>query len=134
MIRRPPRSTLFPYTTLFRSRRRPGGGTCLLPPGRTPHTQRPRAALPRVPRRTAHPTGPGMLRRRALSLLAGQQLHQQAVMPATAAHVPLVAAHDGHPPEANLLVRPDRRRVRRRRIDRDPVVATLFDQMLDHPS
>src|SRR2546427_8799439 len=24
MIRRPPRSTLFPYTTLFRSRRRPG--------------------------------------------------------------------------------------------------------------
>src|SRR3712207_8715398 len=25
MIRRPPRSTLFPYTTLFRSRRRPGG-------------------------------------------------------------------------------------------------------------
>src|SRR2546426_4806686 len=26
MIRRPPRSTLFPYTTLFRSRRRGGGG------------------------------------------------------------------------------------------------------------
>src|SRR5256885_9251947 len=26
MIRRPPRSTLFPYTTLFRSRDRPGGG------------------------------------------------------------------------------------------------------------
>src|ERR1041385_9453674 len=25
MIRRPPRSTLFPYTTLFRSVRRPGG-------------------------------------------------------------------------------------------------------------
>src|SRR5437660_8490252 len=25
MIRRPPRSTLFPYTTLFRSCRRPGG-------------------------------------------------------------------------------------------------------------
>src|SRR5260370_27513599 len=25
MIRRPPRSTLFPYTTLFRSRRRDGG-------------------------------------------------------------------------------------------------------------
>src|SRR2546426_1959732 len=25
MIRRPPRSTLFPYTTLFRSRRRSGG-------------------------------------------------------------------------------------------------------------
>src|SRR6266581_7649633 len=26
MIRRPPRSTLFPYTTLFRSARRPGHG------------------------------------------------------------------------------------------------------------
>src|SRR2546430_10580253 len=26
MIRRPPRSTLFPYTTLFRSRARPSGG------------------------------------------------------------------------------------------------------------
>src|SRR5438477_9044460 len=26
MLPRPPRSTLFPYTTLFRSRRRPGGG------------------------------------------------------------------------------------------------------------
>src|SRR3712207_7097974 len=26
MIRRPPRSTLFPYTTLFRSRRRPARG------------------------------------------------------------------------------------------------------------
>src|SRR3712207_8724794 len=26
MIRRPPRSTLFPYTTLFRSRRLPGEG------------------------------------------------------------------------------------------------------------
>src|SRR3712207_9567548 len=25
MIRRPPRSTLFPYTTLFRSQERPGG-------------------------------------------------------------------------------------------------------------
>src|SRR3712207_7500410 len=27
MIRRPPRSTLFPYTTLFRSQRRPDGST-----------------------------------------------------------------------------------------------------------
>src|SRR5256885_7784144 len=39
MIRRPPRSTLFPYTTLFRSRRSPGPrsylatmGTCVAPP------------------------------------------------------------------------------------------------------
>src|SRR5258708_20676061 len=28
MIRRPPRSTLFPYTTLFRSVRAMGGGNC----------------------------------------------------------------------------------------------------------
>src|SRR6266511_3042763 len=36
MIRRPPRSTLFPYTTLFRSRpdRRPLGGRLVRPPGR----------------------------------------------------------------------------------------------------
>src|SRR2546430_9395426 len=41
MIRRPPRSTLFPYTTLFRSgRRHPRGGARLLPP--------PQRADPRV--------------------------------------------------------------------------------------
>src|SRR3712207_8005919 len=35
MIRRPPRSTLFPYTTLFRSwRRRPGGSRAGRPPAR----------------------------------------------------------------------------------------------------
>src|SRR2546422_4791458 len=33
MIRRPPRSTLFPYTTLFRSRPRPRGGGRALPRG-----------------------------------------------------------------------------------------------------
>src|SRR3712207_9074536 len=31
MIRRPPRSTLFPYTTLFRSARTYGGAMALLP-------------------------------------------------------------------------------------------------------
>src|SRR6266550_4784180 len=40
MIRRPPRSTLFPYTTLFRSRR---------PPRRPPSTTR--AAIPLPPGR-----------------------------------------------------------------------------------
>src|SRR2546430_4306680 len=34
MIRRPPRSTLFPYTTLFRSRVRRGGLRRELPPNR----------------------------------------------------------------------------------------------------
>src|SRR2546426_3202700 len=32
MIRRPPRSTLFPYTTLFRSKRPPRGGSHFGPP------------------------------------------------------------------------------------------------------
>src|SRR2546429_7335736 len=32
MIRRPPRSTLFPYTTLFRSRRLPGADLVIRPP------------------------------------------------------------------------------------------------------
>src|SRR3712207_8857057 len=41
MIRRPPRSTLFPYTTLFRSRARALGGELL------PH-DRPAAGLPRL--------------------------------------------------------------------------------------
>src|SRR5438445_9676311 len=31
MLPRPPRSTLFPYTTLFRSRRHPGGGPVIFP-------------------------------------------------------------------------------------------------------
>src|SRR3712207_8165031 len=34
MIRRPPRSTLFPYTTLFRSSEQTGGGTAGACPGR----------------------------------------------------------------------------------------------------
>src|SRR5260370_16692266 len=33
MIRRPPRSTLFPYTTLFRSAWAPVRGVCSFPPG-----------------------------------------------------------------------------------------------------
>src|SRR2546430_3298349 len=50
MIRRPPRSTLFPYTTLFRSRSSDyfdrGCAARLLPPGppRHPHRSRPRPA------------------------------------------------------------------------------------------
>src|SRR5258708_27460838 len=43
MIRRPPRSTLFPYTTLFRSRPRPTGrryGTSPVPSRRGPRSRR----------------------------------------------------------------------------------------------
>src|SRR3712207_7451633 len=53
MIRRPPRSTLFPYTTLFRSPQRPPTTTA-----RTSATPRRRSPLPRAPAR---------LRRAALS-------------------------------------------------------------------
>src|SRR5215204_6842221 len=42
MIRRPPRSTLFPYTTLFRARRGPAGG-----PGRAAPAAFPAAAAGR---------------------------------------------------------------------------------------
>src|SRR5687767_15560282 len=34
MVRRPPRSTLFPYTTLFRSSFRPGANNMFMGPGR----------------------------------------------------------------------------------------------------
>src|SRR5256885_13258931 len=45
MIRRPPRSTLFPYTTLFRSR---PGGARVRPAGRLPLLERARRAAPPV--------------------------------------------------------------------------------------
>src|SRR5256885_8671321 len=51
MIRRPPRSTLFPYTTLFRSALAPGNGGGIEPPQR--HERRGRA-----------PRGAAQLRRR----------------------------------------------------------------------
>src|SRR2546427_1021641 len=45
MIRRPPRSTLFPYTTLFRSRARPlAAAAAESPPGDGPHHAGPAAA------------------------------------------------------------------------------------------
>src|SRR3712207_8111480 len=48
MIRRPPRSTLFPYTTLFRSARRPTGGLAPAePPGRAPVVRVTRGSLER---------------------------------------------------------------------------------------
>src|SRR5256885_6404097 len=55
MIRRPPRSTLFPYTTLFRSAQPP-----------------PLGQLPRQPRRGAHVRARGLARRAAV---AGGPVH-----------------------------------------------------------
>src|SRR5256885_12230234 len=58
MIRRPPRSTLFPYTTLFRSahvfqRRGPGEDPATLPFRAEPRRRRARISLPR-PRSEEH--------------------------------------------------------------------------------
>src|SRR5438093_3064470 len=52
MIRRPPRSTLFPYTTLFRSHRRPASAPS---PGRRPARRR-YAARGRCPARRTPPS------------------------------------------------------------------------------
>src|SRR3712207_9088196 len=57
MIRRPPRSTLFPYTTLFRSRREKAAAA-----------QEPRGRGRRLP---DHPAGQAVRRRRADPLSAG---------------------------------------------------------------
>src|SRR2546430_9351117 len=58
MIRRPPRSTLFPYTTLFRSRVRLESGACR-PQRVHSRTRRPyaRTHRPRGPIRRARPDG-----------------------------------------------------------------------------
>src|SRR5688572_32413159 len=47
MIRRPPRSTLFPYTTLFRSYS-PRGRTCRWRPDRRRHCFQPRYGILRI--------------------------------------------------------------------------------------
>src|SRR3712207_6750200 len=58
MIRRPPRSTLFPYTTLFRSRGQGDPGDA----GHLAHLHRLVAALPgELDRRPDHPVGAGRL-------------------------------------------------------------------------
>src|SRR6266540_6701314 len=50
MIRRPPRSTLFPYTTLFRSRARRGAAE----PGELPHRASVHGRLDRAARSEEH--------------------------------------------------------------------------------
>src|SRR3712207_6993450 len=54
MVRRPPRSTLFPYTTLFRSRCDHGGPPALEPGALAPHERRPGVLRP-VARAVAAP-------------------------------------------------------------------------------
>src|SRR5438876_8151864 len=54
MIRRPPRSTLFPYTTLFRSPRRPGDDAPGCPARELRHHRRARQQRPTDPRSEEH--------------------------------------------------------------------------------
>src|SRR2546430_2525907 len=55
MIRRPPRSTLFPYTTLFRSSSRvaPGRARCCRPDGSSAPRRRPGPPAPRSEEHTS---------------------------------------------------------------------------------
>src|SRR5260370_30551098 len=53
MIRRPPRSTLFPYTTLFRSPRARWGGSCHPYPPTSPQEQGRGVLIPRSEEHTS---------------------------------------------------------------------------------
>src|SRR2546430_15585766 len=89
MIRRPPRSTLFPYTTLFRSHRTGGRGAVLdpVPVAAAPFprarvdlsgglpARRPRDAVGHGPRRPSHGPHDAALRNGAL---AGEPLADTA--------------------------------------------------------
>src|SRR2546422_5495918 len=67
MIRRPPRSTLFPYTTLFRSRPRDRGGGAAAGAARR-HAARGRGVRPGTRARHGRLVAPGHARRAATAL------------------------------------------------------------------
>jgi conjugative relaxase-like TrwC/TraI family protein len=69
--------------------------------------------------------GPGLVR---------QQVHQQAVVPSAAVGIALVLAHHADRPEADLLVCPDRGGVVGGGVDRDAVMPTLVDQVVNDAS
>src|SRR6266516_1261649 len=89
MIRRPPRSTLFPYTTLFRpARLAPRWPPRLVHPRRR-RPARPSALLPTVPRRRARPPRlrpQAAARRAAVRLLLGGALLPAARAPLPGGH------------------------------------------------
>src|SRR5436190_16138577 len=62
-------------------------------------------------------------------LLLDDELHEQTVVPAFAFGIPLVPAHHSDWLEAGLFVGADRGHVVGSRVDRDPVVAALLDQL-----
>src|SRR3712207_1650630 len=72
MIRRPPRSTLFPYTTLFRSR------AALEPPGDARGARRTRTPPEHVPRSPAGRLPLARVRRPAPDLVGTSGLRPQA--------------------------------------------------------
>jgi hypothetical protein len=61
--------------------------------------------------------------------LVGEQLHQQGVVPPSTIGVALGLAHDADGFEADLLVGADGCGVRRRRVDRDAMMAMVVDEM-----
>src|SRR2546429_1723313 len=69
MIRRPPRSTLFPYTTLFRSAPAAPGGTAVSPPSTSPVLPRPSPSSPVVPKGDGAETADERLRRKSTPLV-----------------------------------------------------------------
>src|SRR6476660_10049176 len=75
MIRRPPRSTLFPYTTLFRSRRRPSTAAASITASRG---MRPRLVLaPRSEEHTSELQSPDHLVCRLLLEKKKQKKHKK---------------------------------------------------------
>src|SRR5256885_2706787 len=74
MIRRPPRSTLFPYTTLFRSASR-----CPAPAGRLASSTTPSAEEFTNLRRAAHPSTPTTTDRKSTRLNSSHLVNSYAV-------------------------------------------------------
>src|SRR3712207_8978359 len=72
MIRRPPRSTLFPYTTLFRSSHRPQagrpGGSARVPPAGPVPPPEARSTVPGSREHTEQPGGRGARDRKSTRL------------------------------------------------------------------
>src|SRR2546430_11680778 len=100
MIRRPPRSTLFPYTTLFRSHVQRAGGGCLeiavAPPARRDNVE-PAVAVQVAGRHAIpparHAVKPGLLTEVKLTMIVPQDADvapfdcQTAVGPSVSLHV-----------------------------------------------
>src|SRR6266702_545136 len=91
----------------------------------------PRALATRVRHQTR--VAPGWRPRPgSLAALAVEQLHQQRIVPAATVDITLGFTHHTNPPEADLLVSPDRGRVGHGGVDRDAVMTALVEQQADN--